>query len=254
MRTMVHLWSRLCMCSGAVIFLKTLCVLALIEHTMPPPMRRPQRKRRIRSTNIILSPQERQIKNRMSHANTLLEEMPPYDDHKERWDIFLAETAPEFIVGFSRHAFRKKELWKRFRDSDEDNALALWNMLFWNSSNNVFVFRPKELREYFTIDDGLDEVYFMIDDIIKTHKNKTYMDDDEKEKEEDHDALSKALALFEIPETEQPTRKYLMTFYKKKALEVHPDKHPQEEKEKWAAEFSLLSSSFTLLLERYCSS
>lgn len=196
-----------------------------------------------------LSPLERECSYKVKHLNELLASIPDYDDCQERWRIFFEENVPQYLVGFSRQAFRKKELYKRFRDYDEDQATAEWYRLFWN--NNKFVFQPTLLREYFTMNDGIEEILWMIDNIIKDLTTKEYLKQEKDTIDEDKEFHAKALALFQVDDTTKPSRQYIMTFYKKKALEVHPDKHPASEKDKWAQEFSFLAKCFKYLLERY---
>ena len=74
-------------------------------------------------------------------------------------------------------------------------------------------------------------------------ENKEALNNDELNINDCHDLLN-------IDKTEMPTKKELILAFRKKALLMHPDKHPKE-KEKYEELFMNINKAYQFLLKHY---
>lgn len=226
-------------------------------------VKRPQQKK----DHIRLIPILQSMKQCISRINTLIHKIEEEhdDDREDPFEKFYIYLQDDIVVpsmmSLYRDCFIKKEYWKELQiakkdnpdDDDDDKDDPLWKMWashFWNAPRAEMQM-PENLDKY-TQDPGYHELY----DICMTieqclHKkewNENKSDSEDESERVDPTAFYK---LFEIDETEMPTRDYLVRKYRRLSLQYHPDRHPPDERDEWSARFKELCFAYKWLTNKY---
>tara|TARA_Y100001933_G_scaffold260828_1_gene313902 strand:+ start:1333 stop:2112 length:780 start_codon:yes stop_codon:yes gene_type:complete len=224
-----------------------------------------RRKKKITHSRLndsrIKTKEELKLENTIININKQIKDIEDKDTHDLAM-IYLEDTIFFHLQGVDRHDVNKKDFFKLIKKEPSEffNSNFLVQHENYNQDNSdnqneneneqpSFLFKEQNLntfREYFSRD-GIYYILSLFTEIDKILETKQYLEVEEQQEEL---SVSDCFQILDLDETEIPTKKQLILAYRKKALEMHPDKHP-DETEKYEDLFKTLNKSYKFLLSRY---
>lgn len=207
-------------------------------------MRRKKKRHVNIKQNLKKNPDELKFINIISKINKIILEL----DENE-YDIFLSYIDSyhnDFLLEINKKDFNKKEEFIKFREEPFlffDNVFIKPDirLQYSNSLETLYKFFKRDLLEFL--------VNFYTD-ILSIMEKKEFLKETEAKNEEfDEITLSESYQYFGLNLALELTKDELKKIYRKKALEVHPDKHP-DEKEKYNLEFKKMNTFYKFILNR----
>lgn len=207
-------------------------------------MRRVQRKRtRLNANNVRLTHDQKALMTSIANCNQAITKIPEYN--REHFILFFNECLGDVYSSLHRDCFTKKDHWRHYKGNEE----AYMDSHIIKDSGEFVVNVP---FKHFTIY-GLQVLKDFYDDIQTDIKVETYLDKSSDDEEYELD-LSRCFELMGLDDTISPSLASIKKAYRMKALILHPDKHPEEERAEYMNRFQELNRAYQQLCKRYGSS
>jgi len=214
--------------------------------------------RRKKKSNVIhhvrTGPQtqdERSIFMFISKINDILDK----NDNQEELDsisLFVDDTIYFYFSDISKNEVQKKHYLKEIKKDPNDffneyfleERIGEEGQCIGKFSTNAFIM----LKQIFN-NDGISYITDMYKNIYHSIEAKSYLENKEVANNDELN-INDCHDLLGIDKTEMPTKKELIGAFRKKALLMHPDKHPRE-KEKYEEIFMKINKAYQFLLKHY---
>lgn len=210
-------------------------------------------RRKKKNTNFKLNKKkiktqtEMNLENIIRRVNNLLYEINDTEDF-EMFDVWFQDHILFYFDSLKKYEIISKELLNLIK---QDSVEFFFSHLVINenTSNTLeLIFDTETLSKYFN-QDGIEFISGFYQDIENILLNKKYI---EEKKEEDSNKFStkECYKILGFDITDDITLKELKLKYRRLAMELHPDKHPNEQ-ELYHDKFQELSKAYKQLLSNF---
>lgn len=166
--------------------------------------------------------------------------------------VFVDDTIYFYLSDLSKNEVKKKQYLKKIKEEPNEffneyffeNRVGDEGQCIGRFSSDIFTI----LKQLFN-NDGISYLADMYKNIYHCLESKTYLENKEALNTDELN-INDCHELLNIDKNEIPTKKELILAFRKKALMMHPDKHPKE-KEKYEDIFMNINKAYQFLLKHY---
>jgi len=208
----------------------------------------PRRKVKRKKSNLVNTRKKTKMELDMikciQRINTYLNELEKKDEEmgevaqQELEDLFYF-----YLEDTSKFEYNSKKLYREVKD---DIEFFIRDKLF---QKRVILDCYGVFKKYF-IQDSLEDLLDLLYDLDNYMEKERYEELFKECEEENEISLNECYEILDLDIENEYTQKEVVKAYRKKAIQYHPDKHDDSEKEKYSELFKSLNKNYRYLLKK----
>lgn len=169
------------------------------------------------------------------------------EDNLELFQIWLDDNIYFYLYDFTKYELEDIQLLEELIDEPVEYFYQYFCIS--NTTPIQLFTNIEQYRKYLSLG-GIEYILELLKETETILNNRKYLDDRKEDDMGDILTTTQCFKLLELNTIDDIGEKEIKKAYRKKALEIHPDKHPGQE-EQYQQSFNLLHQAYKKLLEDY---